>query len=291
MDTLSVPSNHKLCFVLGIAYRSGTNHLYQLLRLHPNCEGLSPIWEDFLLHHSELLESYVENVFDSWSPSWEVERLVVSQKDLLREFGKTLEQFLLRQASLKRSTANQSISSPTSATSSSETLRYITKTPSVKGLHRFFSLFPNSIPIVLVRDGRSVVESGMRSFGWDFINSTNHWKKHARIVLEFQETIKKESLPGLVVRFEDLITDEANCLHRIFRHVAIDPDLYDFHKAKELKVLGSSQTAVTQGKLDWCRTEKPADFSPVRRFEHWTAEQHRQFNEIAEEELRLLGYP
>lgn len=291
MDSLPDPSNQKLCFVLGIGYRSGTNHLYQLLRLHPNCAGLAPIWEDFLLHHSELLETYVENVFGSWNPSWEVDRLVGSKKDLVREFGKTLEQFLLRQASLKRPTANQSIRSATPATSSSETLRYITKTPSVKGLHRFFSLFPDSIPIVLVRDGRSVVESGMRSFGWDFINATNHWKKHARIVLEFQETIKKESLPGLVVRFEDLIADEATCLNRIFRHLAIDPDLYDFQQAKELKVLGSSQTAVTQGKLHWYSTEKPADFSPVRRFEHWTAEQHRQFNEIAEEELRLLGYP
>lgn len=290
MDSLPDPSNQKLCFVLGIAYRSGTNHLYQLLRLHPNCMGLAPIWEDFLLHHSELLETYVENVFGSWSPSWEVDRLVGSKKDLVREFGKTLEQFLLRQASLKRPTADPNRSA-TPATSSSETLRYITKTPSVKGLHRFFSLFPNSIPIVLVRDGRSVVESGMRSFGWDFINATNHWKEHARIVLEFQDTIKKESLPGLVVRFEDLIADEANCLNRIFRHLAIDPDLYDFQQAEELKVLGSSQTAVTQGKLHWCSTEKPADFSPVRRFEHWTAEQHRQFNAIAEEELRLLGYP
>ncbi len=278
MDTVTDPTSRKICFLLGIDYRSGTNHLYQLLRLHPNCLGLAPIWEDFLLHHSKHLESYIEKVFGSWNPAWEVDRLVGSQKDLLLEFGKTLEQFLLRQTSLP-------------VTSNPTIRRYITKTPSVEGLNRFFSIFPNAIPIVLVRDGRSLVESGMRSFGWDFIEATKRWKQRAQIVLEFQNLLKSTSLPGLVIRFEDLINEESSSLIGIFRHLDIDPQLYDFQRARELKVLGSSHTAVTEGELHWRSTDKPADFSPLQRFEHWTTEQHRQFNAIAEEELRLLGYP
>jgi hypothetical protein len=283
MNTLPDHPPHKICFLFGIDYRSGTNHLYQLLRLHPNCIGLEPIWEDFLLHHSKLLETYVASVFNSWNPAWQVDRRVGTQKDLLRELGKTLELFLLRQTSLqsdKSEPLNRSVPPC-----------YVTKTPSVEGLNRFFSLFPNAIPIVLVRDGRSVVESGMRSFGWDFIQQATRWKHRARIILEFQDYLRDSSLPGLVIRFEDLITDEKKTLTNVFHQLAIDPGLYDFQKAQTLKVLGSSDTSISQGTLHWRSTDKPVDFSPIRRFEHWTPEQHRQFNEIAEEELRLFGYP
>jgi hypothetical protein len=109
--------------------------------------------------------------------------------------------------------------------------------------------------------------------------------------LEFQDYLRDSSLPGLVIRFEDLITDEKKTLTNVFHQLAIDPGLYDFQKAQTLKVLGSSDTSISQGTLHWRSTDKPVDFSPIRRFEHWTPEQHRQFNEIAEEELRLFGYP
>ncbi|MFN7730606.1 MAG: sulfotransferase [Pirellula sp.] len=282
MDSPSDPSSHRICFLLGIDRRSGTNHLYQLLRLHPHCLGLAPIWEDFLLHHSKHLQTYVEDVFQSWNPSWEIDRLVGSPSDLLIELGKTLEGFLLRQASIPSDRpANPYGSTP---------LRYVTKTPSVEGLNRFFSIFPKAIPIVLIRDGRAVVESGMRSFGWDFVKATQRWKHRARIVLAFQDTLKNTSSPGIILRFEDLITDEVSSLTRIFQHIAVDPQLYDFQQSRELKVLGSSQTAFSEGELHWRRTDKPAEYSPLRRFEHWTPEQHLQFNAIAGEELRLLGY-
>lgn len=256
--------------------------MYQLLRLHPNCVGLAPIWEDFFLHHSKHLETYVQEVLRSWNPSWEADRLVGSPRDLLSEFGSAIERFLLRQTSLPSDHPMQS--------GSTNPLRYVTKTPSVEGLNRFFSIFPNAIPIVLIRDGRAVVESGMRSFGWDFIEATQRWKDRARTVLAFQDMLKESSLPGMIVRFEDLITDEAKCLTGIFHHLAIDPQRYDFQQARELKVLGSSQTAISEGELHWRRTDKPAGYSPLRRFEHWNPEQHHQFNAIAGEELGLLGY-
>jgi hypothetical protein len=282
MDSPSDPSSHKICFLLGVDRRSGTNHLYQLLRLHPHCLGLAPIWEDFFLHHSKHLETYVEDVFQSWNPSWEIDRLVGSPSDLLIELGKALEGFLLRQTSIP--------SDHPAHSHGSTPLRYVTKTPSVEGLNQFFAIFPNAIPIVLIRDGRAVVESGMRSFGWDFIEATRRWKRRARIVLAFQDTLKNTSPPGLIVRFEDLINDEENCLTGIFHHMALDPQLYDFHRARQLKVLGSSQAATSEGELHWRGTDKPAEYSPLRRFEHWTPEQHQQFNAIAGEELRLLGY-
>lgn len=278
-----LPASHKsptgdceLCFILGIDYRSGTNHLYQLLRLHPQCVGLAPIWEDFVLHHSHHLHSYVQSLFGSWNPKWKVDEQVGTRAELLRSFGVVLENFLMKQAR--------------GDSSESSTRRFITKTPSVEGLDNFFELFPNAIPIVLIRDGRCVVESGMKSFGWDFQQASERWRRRARKILEFESSPHAASRPWLKVRFEDLVRDEQGCMTAILKGLGLDVDLYDFQRAGELKILGGSQTAQKSGDLHWRSTDKPTDFDPTQRISHWTDEQREQFNKIAGEELRLLGY-
>lgn len=266
----------ELCFILGIDYRSGTNHLYQLLRLHPQCVGLAPIWEDFVLHHSHHLHSYVQSLFGSWNPKWRVDEQVGTRGDLLRSFGVVLENFLMKQT-----LGGAPESSPK---------RFVTKTPSVEGLENFFELFPTAIPIVLIRDGRCVVESGMKSFGWNFQQASERWRRRARRILEFESSPLAASRLWLKVRFEDLVRDERGCMTAILKGLGLDVDLYDFHRAGELKILGGSESAQKSGDLHWRSTEKPAGFDPTDRISHWTDEQREQFNRIAGEELRLLGY-
>ena len=55
----------KLCFILGIMARSGTNYLFRLLDLHPDCAGPGPIWEDCFVRHSELLETFADHDDDA----------------------------------------------------------------------------------------------------------------------------------------------------------------------------------------------------------------------------------
>ena len=143
MSSLSRPDP---IFILGIMPRSGTNFLWDLLRLHPQCApGRSPIAEDFFLEHSDHLVEYVNQVQAAWDPLWgEFESRIEDR--LAAALGEGLVSFLW----VKRDR------------------RLLAKSPSVRNLHRFFTFWPDARLVILIRDGRSVVQSCMRTFGWDF---------------------------------------------------------------------------------------------------------------------------
>ena len=54
--------------ILGMMPRSGTNFLSDLLCLHPDCAVPDPVLEDYLLHHEDILERYVDSVRWGWRP-------------------------------------------------------------------------------------------------------------------------------------------------------------------------------------------------------------------------------
>src|SRR4026209_2810286 len=58
-------------FIHGILHRSGTNFLFQLLRLHSNvAAGRDPVYEDRFLELSDGLFEFVESVKSVWDPEW-----------------------------------------------------------------------------------------------------------------------------------------------------------------------------------------------------------------------------
>src|SRR5258708_3907506 len=58
-------------FIQGVLPRSGTNFLWDLLLLHPDCtRGREPVNEDFFLEHSNHLTEFVEVVRGTWDPIW-----------------------------------------------------------------------------------------------------------------------------------------------------------------------------------------------------------------------------
>src|SRR5260370_30273030 len=69
------------------------------------------------------------------------------------------------------------------ATAGSERARLIMRTPSVQHLSRVFRLFPDARVLVLVRDPRSVVESGRAGFGWTPETAMQLWAEGARTIL------------------------------------------------------------------------------------------------------------
>lgn len=99
-NSLESHLNTKICFILGIMPRSGTNYLYQLLEKHPDITALSPIYEDFLVHHSDLLVVYTNSVYKSFGSKWrqEVENKFGSPNTLLSQLGSGLTQFLTQPA-------------------------------------------------------------------------------------------------------------------------------------------------------------------------------------------------
>jgi len=251
-------------FIMGIMPRSGTVWLRQLLLQHPRCAGTSP-WEDWLVPHAHWLQHFVEDVFDYWQP-----RTEVRPEWLYEGLGKGLLSIWEGRIGEKR---------------------LVTKTPSVRNLDLFFRFFPGAYLLVLVRDGRAVVESAARTSGLDYETGARRWARAAREILKFRQEAGDAGGRMLVVRYEDLYSSLNTELRRILEFVRLPVDEYDFDAARNLPVRGSSAVSRTSSdRVHWTPVEKTSDFRPLSRWQHWTRFRHERFNWIAASYLEAFGY-
>jgi hypothetical protein len=256
-------------FVLGISPRSGTNFLFNLLRLHPACEVPAPLWEDYVLEPAHLLAEYVRSVGAWWraDPAWGVTEEM--ERAFCRHLGDAIVSFLASRADGKR---------------------LLTKTPTVAGLEYFADLFPEAYLLILVRDGRDVVESGARSFGWDRDVMARKWAEAAETIVSFDRASPARPTRRRIVRYEDLWADLEGQLRELLDFLELELSAYDFEGARELPVWGSSTHQGAEGGVHWQPVDKGRDFKPVRRWERWSRRQHERFNWIAGPALGALGY-
>lgn len=257
-------------FILGILPRCGTNFLSDLLCEHPDCGAPAPIWEDFLVAHADLLDRYVSTVCGRWDPSWDADE--ATRTRLALHLGSGLLSFLAEHADAKR---------------------VVTKTPRVDNLDYFFRMFPDAYLLILVRDGRAVVESGVKTFGWYRDSAIHKWADAARTILEFDAAHKAsaDTKRYRIVRYEDLWTNLEEELHAILVFLDLDVNAYDFRVATSLPVRGSS-TVRQRGSdaMHWEPVEKASDFDPMSRWRDWSRARHERFNWVAGHYLTRLGY-
>jgi hypothetical protein len=259
---------HQPIFVLGILPRCGTNYLLDLLCVHPDCASSSKVREDYLLYHVDLLFQYVNAVYDHWTPGWGADDALRDR--LYAHLGSGLVSFL---------------------TEVTDAGRVVTKTPRVENLGMFFKLFPDARLVILVRDGRAVLESGIKTFRWNRESAMHRWARAARTILEFDEANKNSSLPYLIVRYEDLWQDLEEELRRILDFLGLDPTLYDFQAARRLPVKGSSTIRAPDDEhMHWKPVEKTPEFDPMSRFRHWGRARHERFRWVAGRYLEHFGY-
>ena len=254
-------------FVHGILHRSGTNFLFQLLRLHPDlAPGRDRVYEDGFLTHSDDLFQFVETVRSHWDPSWELPE--DTGDELLRHLGDGLLSFLTEDRER----------------------RLLVKNPRVRHLGRFFSLFPTARLIVLLRDGRSVVHSGMASFGWDLAVGARWWAEAADEVADFLGTSRGRA-GCLLVHYEELVADLRPQVERILDFAGLDRAAFDFEQAERLPVHGSSEFFGPNGaSVQWRPVARDETFEPRYRWRDWSREMHDEFWAIAGAQMRRLGY-
>ncbi len=251
-------------FIMGIMPRSGTVWLRQLLLQHPRCAGTSP-WEDWLIPNAHWLQHYVSAVYQHWQPRDEVR-----EEWLYEALGRGLLCIWNGRIGNKR---------------------LVTKTPSVKNLNLFFKFFPQAYLLVLVRDGRAVVESAWRTFGMDYETGTRRWVRAARTILRFREDFGKAAERMLLVRYEDLYGNPEEELRRILEFVHLPVDEYDFGAARSLPVRGSSTVSrAGSSQVHWLPVKKTPEFQPLSRWRHWSRFRHERFNWIAASCLEAFGY-
>ncbi|MEO1342192.1 MAG: sulfotransferase, partial [Cyanobacteria bacterium J06635_13] len=182
-------------------------------------------------------------------------------------------------------------SAPISSASTESTPKILlTKTPSVRGLDNFFDLFPDAYLIVIIRDGRALVESGVRSFDWNYENATRRWTKNAQTISNLKNKYKDSSRKLLVLRYEDLLKDEKSELIKVFDFLDLDANRFDFNRAKSLGVIGSSDLKKQGSDVHWEVKRKSQEFNPLERFSNWNQRKHRRFNWIAGTRMTEFGY-
>jgi protein-tyrosine sulfotransferase len=256
-------------FIHGILPRSGTNYLCELLLLHPDfARAVKPVREDLFLDHSDHLLAFAEAVQGAWDPRWgELDAGLTGR--LHAAMGEGLLSFLWADRSR----------------------RLITKSPSVRYLSRFFSFFPEARLLVLVRDGRSITQSSMDTFGWGFERSARAWADAAEEIARFRQANAQRADRWRLVRYEDLVDDLDRELSEILTFAGLDPADYDMDSARNLPVRGSSVFfGPGRSSVHWEPVRKDVTFSPIRRWESWSPRQLERFEWLAGGPLRDLGY-
>jgi hypothetical protein len=259
-------------FILGLTRRTGTNFAYQLLALHPDVAPAKHLTEDFALHDAQLLREYARRVRRQWNPRWGFRD--DAEARLLRSLGQALHAFLVEEGLGEAAGSGR---------------RPLFKTPSVRNLDLFFDLFPSASLLILVRDGRDVVESGVRSFGWSYEGSTRSWCRAARAVLEFDRAHRGRARYR-IVRYEDLVADPGGTLGELLAFLRLDAGRYDLEAARALPVYGSSTFRGDRRELHWQPVPRSEAFSPVGRWESWSTYRRRRFAWMAGDLMAALGY-
>lgn len=287
--TLSVLGNVRFqrkrspIFIIGILQRSGTNYLNNLLLLHPDVRSPGAVWEDFYLASAEHLQTYVTEMQRRWNPKW-LDKLdtMLGPEAVLHHLGGGLVKLMENQF--------QSMVESGAQTVPNRPVWVVTATPNTRNLDKFFQLFPDATPIIIVRDGQATVESGVRSFGWDYEEAMRTWAESARRILQFCQQ-RENSDRYILVKYEDLHLHPEEEMRRIITVLGLDASVFDFEACKNLGLMGSSELkSGPSAEIHWKFVDKPKAFNPLTRAGHWPVALQRRFYYLAGAVTRELGY-
>lgn len=255
-------------FIVSPLNRSGTNYLADILCTIPGFE-IPRIKEDYVLEHAALLEQYARLTERRWGALGQA-----AIPTALRCLGDGILHYL-REACEQTDT------------------RMVNKTPRAYGIRHFFQLFPQSRLLLLVRDGRDVVESAARSFTYkSHVQWMKEWRTGARLTIDFMQSdlARKHASQWRLVKYEDLVERPRETLPGILEFLQISPESFDWDRFDSLPLRGSSSSFGAKEEVNWTPIEKPKDFRPVGRWSEWSAWRLWRFRQIAGREMRELGF-
>ena len=268
--------------------RSGTVFLGECLGLHADIEAYpNEIWEFPHDNHAAILEEYISKISGSYhAKKFEADRFTRILGDAWMNYFYSF------------------------ATSSKR--RILMKSPNVQALDRFFDYFPNAFLLVIVRDGRDVVASGLKSgfvappkfsmknrHSWrrliqpaDFRWLCQSYAKAASQISEFERSSKFDENRSRIMRvkFEDLCADTEETISEILDWAALDPKRMQWEDLHRLPVKGSSFLTREDGEMDFSEgVQKTEDFKPLGRWKSWTPKEKSIFESEAGEAQAEFG--
>lgn len=142
--------------------------------------------------------------------------------------------------------------------------------------------FPNSKYILIVRDGRGVVNSYMDNrwgLGTNVYTGAERWKKEVNLQVDFMQKINH----GLTIKYEDLVTDMQSTIRNIceFLEVEFDEQMVNYYQK------GASYAKNREN----INTYKAPDASITQKWrEVLSTRQIGVIEQIAEKELKSFDY-
>jgi hypothetical protein len=253
--------------VWSVLPRSGSVYTAELLHLHPEVHAFpNEVWEHPFLKNLHHLMRFRDAFFRDYAPN----RGRIGENDFLSLFGASFMAYLKSFAP--------------------EGIRILLKEPSVDFLAYAPIVFPLEDSVVVLRDGRDVVASTLRTWPeTDFGKACHRWERSCRLILKMESSWSEDGTDPLLVRFEDVVRLPEEFVRTACERFELDPNRYPFHRIESLPVLGSS-TLSPPGKVTWAPTRKPPGFNPVGHWHSWPPERKDRFKEIAGEMLIEAGY-
>ncbi|MBL7914788.1 MAG: sulfotransferase [Bacteroidia bacterium] len=260
---------HKVpIFIVGINPRSGTNYLYQLIALHPDCVHSRHYGEDFFLFASDKYLEFYDVVTKHWSPDWKNDNEV---------FRRALELGLLNYLN------------PGNGPAAAKYM--VTKTPSAINSKNYLEMFSEGYMIVITRKGQDLVESFMKTFSSRFEDAVRGWKRGAAAIHDVMNDPKlMKSGRVLVIKYEDLYQKNTEVMTQILDFLKLDKSKFDFDKSANFDVIGSSTFKGNSEKVTWDPIPKTKTFNPLGRFSHWSRFRHYRYNWMAGKYSKEFGY-
>lgn len=251
----------------GILPRAGTVYAGQLLRLHPE---LHPFPHNLYEVPFLQLSDRVLQLQEQFLANHRHNRGKVGETDFLTLFGSAL-------------VAHLHAGTPAGK-------RMLVKVPSVEYLHFFPHVYPHEHLLVLVRDGRDLVDSTVRTWPmFPFSFACRRWRRAAEMVVRFDEQWEGPHDGYWLARYEDAVHDPEGFVREACRRFGLDEGAYPYAEIESIRVRGSS-TVTAAGEVVWEPQERPEAFRPVGRWRRWPERKKRTFKRLAGGMLLALGY-
>jgi protein-tyrosine sulfotransferase len=261
--------DHKPAILIqGVMPRSGSNYIAEIIGYHPNVYSFpNEIYEFPLLNCvDDLLR--MQNRFFQYFPK---NKTRIGEIDFLPLFGSALIAYLY------------------SFVPKDKIL--LVKSPYVENLNFFFKLFPYENLVLILRDGRDVVNSTIKTWPdkYAFSDICSTWDRNANMILNCNSHFNNNINSFLFIKFEEALNKSFDFIKQLCNKFKLDEQIYPYDRLNSVPVIGSSSLKAG-GKVGWNRVEKPKNFNPIGHWNNWSHKKKRIFKKIAGETLQKSGY-
>ena len=274
-------------FVRGIMPRSGTNFMADALACHARISRFpGDFWEFVPFRFQNELDAYLSRINNpNHAPGFK-------PSEFLPYFGDAWMQYL------------------TGSSGGNKVALF--KEPSVDHLEAMFQMFPRAKVVLMVRDGRDLIESLLNAgFGLPprLLRNPHHWRRFlpdedfrilcrqlGRAAGRLESFLQSQSAEKFMdqvklVRFEDLFASSESVLKDVLAWCDLPSGEFDWEAFRKMPVRGSSFLRDADGSMNFgVGVTRSPEFTPVGRWASWSSRRKLYYAGTVGKRFRSFGY-